>query len=229
LAVDLRGHGDSDWAPDGDYTPPTIAADVRAVLEWFGGRPAIVGASLGGQAALLALGEAEQSLASALILVDVTPRVDLEGARRVLSFMRSRPDGFESLEEAADAVAAYLPHRPRPTDNAGLANNLRRAGGRYRWHWDPLLVEQNERSMMPTERLLKAARRVRVPTLLVRGGLSDVVTPDTAGEFVHIVPEAELITVTEAGHMVAGDQNDVFTAAVVEFLDRALGQSPASR
>ncbi|HEX6349121.1 MAG TPA: alpha/beta hydrolase [Candidatus Dormibacteraeota bacterium] len=222
ISVDLRGHGDSDWAPDGDYGPPVFAADVRALIDWTGGRPALVGASLGGQAALLAVGESDEAtpIARALVLVDVTPRVNLDGARRVIGFMRSRPDGFASLEEAADAVAAYLPHRPRPDDTAGLARNLRYDGARYRWHWDPVLVEQSEQRMMPAERLLAAARRIRVPTLLIRGALSDVVTEDTAGEFMRLLPDAEFVTVDRAAHMVAGDRNDVFTAAVLDFLSR---------
>jgi pimeloyl-ACP methyl ester carboxylesterase len=228
IAVDLRGHGDSDWAPDGDYSPVRIADDVLELIRWTGGSPAVVGASLGGLAALIAAGEHPDSPCSALVLVDVTPRVNLPGARRVLGFMRSRPEGFGSLEEAADAVAAYLPHRPRPGVTTGLQRNLRRdERGRLQWHWDPALVEfPDPERPIPTERLLAAARRVRVPTLLVRGALSDVVTDETAGELRHVLPHAESVTVLQAGHMVAGDQNDVFTGVVAEFLDRV---APAGR
>jgi pimeloyl-ACP methyl ester carboxylesterase len=224
IAVDLRGHGESDWVEDADYTPAAIADDVRSLVAWAGGTAALVGASLGGQAALLAAGETTTPLCSALVLVDVTPRVDIDGANRVLSFMRSHPGGFNTIEEAADAVAAYLPHRPRPQSSEGLAKNLRRdATGRYVWHWDPELVAQRPRSMlMPTERLLAAASRIAVPTLLVRGALSDVVTERTASEFVALVPNAEFVTVSEAAHMVAGDQNDSFTSVVVDFLERCL-------
>lgn len=223
ITVDLRGHGDSDWASDGDYSPSAIAKDVRELTRWTGGAPAIVGASLGGQAALLAVGEGGAAC-SALVLVDVTPRVDPAGARRVLDFMRARPEGFASLDEAADAVAAYLPHRRRPVDHAGLSRNLRRAGDRFRWHWDPVLVHQPEQRMMPTERLLAAARHVTVPTLLVRGVLSDVVTEDTADEFLRTVSGAEFMRIDDAGHMVAGDRNDVFTEAVAGFLHRMLAR-----
>ena len=229
IAADLRGHGDSDWAPDRDYSPAAIAHDVLRLIDCTGHKPALVGASLGGIAALLAAGESADPVCSALVLVDVTPRVNIEGARRVFSFMRSHPDGFEDLEEAADAVAAYLPHRPRPQAAGGLAKNLRPApDGRLRWHWDPALVEPGiEARLMPAERLLAAAARLTVPTLLVRGARSDVVTPDTAAEFRSVLPAAEFVTVPRAGHMVAGDQNDAFTSVVTEFLDRVLTKDRA--
>ena len=125
-ALDLRGHGDSDWAPDGDYSPQTVARDLIPVVRRIGAPAALVGASMGGLAALLLAGEFAPELASSLVLVDVTPRVNPAGARRVLAFMRSRPDGFADLAEAADAVAAYIPHRPRPAEKEGLSRNLRR-------------------------------------------------------------------------------------------------------
>src|SRR5581483_11808748 len=80
IAVDLRGHGDSDWAPDGDYSPGRIAGDLLELVEWTGGQPALVGASLGGLAALIAAGEHPEAPISALVLVDVTPRVNPPGA-----------------------------------------------------------------------------------------------------------------------------------------------------
>jgi pimeloyl-ACP methyl ester carboxylesterase len=223
IAVDLRGHGDSDWAPDGDYSPASIAGDLLRLIRWTGGRPVLVGASLGGLSALIAAGENPELACSVLVLVDVTPRVNLAGARRVLAFMRSHPDGFGSLDEAADAVAAYLPHRPRPGVTTGLRRNLRPNGrGRLRWHWDPALVEFPDPDRpIPTDRLLAAARRVRVPTLLVRGALSDVVTDATAAELREVLRDAECVTVSSAGHMVAGDQNDAFTGVVVGFLEQA--------
>ena len=144
-----------------------------------------------------------------------------------MAFMRSHPDGFEDLEHAADAVAAYLPHRPRPRETTGLARNLRPAAdGRLRWHWDPALVEPDPQDVVETDRLLAAAARVTVPTLLVRGALSDVVTVDTAAELRIVIPHAEVVTVSKAGHMVAGDQNDVFTSVVADFLDRLVGRWP---
>jgi pimeloyl-ACP methyl ester carboxylesterase len=135
--------------------------------------------------------------------------------------MTGYPDGFASLEEAADAVASYVPHRPRPRDLNGLRKNLRLGSdSRYRWHWDPRFMsgERPPRASQDPERLEAAARALRVPTLLVRGRQSDVVNEDGARAFLALVPHARYVDVSGAGHMVAGDQNDPFTQAVVSFL-----------
>ena len=223
IALDLRGHGDSAWAPDGDYSVGTLAEDLRAVVQTIGRPPVVVGASLGGLTALVAEGETPGRFAAALVLVDVAPRVERAGVERIVSFMTGRPDGFASLEEAADAVAAYTPHRPRPRDLSGLQKNLRRgADGRWRWHWDPRMMQGRGRpnATSDPERLEACARRIDVPTLLVRGGSSDLLSEDGARAFLALVPHARYADVTGAGHMVAGDRNDVFTDAVVDFLER---------
>jgi len=233
MALDLRGHGDSDWSPDGRYGGEVFVRDLRDVAAALPRAPAVVGASLGGLAALLAEGESERSVTAAVVLVDVTPRLEVAGVLRILDFMTGRPEGFASLEEAADAVAAYLPSRRRPRDLAGLEKNLRRrADGRWRWHWDPRFVEGAERAQGPPEaydpgRLLRAARGLRVPTLLVRGRVSDVVSPEGVDEFRAAAPHARFADVSGAGHMVAGDRNDAFTDAVVEFLTQAVPPTPA--
>ncbi len=221
IALDLRGHGESDWPEDGDYRMDAFAEDVRRVTAAFAEPPALVGASLGGLAALVAAGESATPVASALVLVDVVPRLRPEGVGRIVAFMTGHPDGFATLDEAADAVAAYLHHRPRPKDVAGLEKNLRRgADSRYRWHWDPRFIS-GERSIEGTrdpERLDRAAARLRIPTLLVRGRMSDVVAEEDARHFFGLLHDGHYVDVSGAGHMVAGDRNDRFTAAVVDFL-----------
>lgn len=222
ISLDMRGHGDSDWVEDGDYAIDAYVADLAAVVAAVGRPPAVVGASLGGLTTLLAAGEGACAVA-AVVLVDCAPRLEADGVERIIAFMRGGLGGFASLEEAADAVAAYVPHRPRPDDLGGLRKNLRlHADGRYRWHWDPRFVEGTRRptaSKQP-ERLLRAAARLRVPTLLVRGRMSDVVSEAGAHEFLAHAPHAEFVDVTGAGHMVAGDRNDAFGAAVTGFLAR---------
>jgi non-heme chloroperoxidase len=223
LTLDQRGHGESDWAPDADYSPDAYVADLRAVLDQIGRPTALVGASLGGLASLLAAGEPPGAPCTALVLVDVTPRLDPGGRERIGRFMSSHRDGFASLEEAADAVATYLPHRPRPADVSGLARNLRlEEDGRYHWHWDPAFVSSNwpPRRYQAPERYESAVAAVGVPILLVRGARSEVVTEEAANAFRRVAPSAEYVDVADAAHMVAGDRNDVFTAAVVEFLRR---------
>lgn len=221
VSMDQRGHGESAWAPDKNYSVDAFVDDVKAVAEQLGGMPVLVGASLGGIAALIAEGESHPALAAALVLVDIAPRIEASGALRIIQFMQNKPEGFASLDEAADAVASYLPHRRRPSDLSGLAKNLRRTpDGRLRWHWDPAFLEPGHgpRPGQDTDRMRKAARKLSVPTLLVRGRLSDLLSEEGARDFLALVPHARFADVTDAGHMVAGDRNDRFTAAVLEFL-----------
>jgi pimeloyl-ACP methyl ester carboxylesterase len=218
---DLRGHGDSAWSVDGNYAAELFADDVRAWCQDDAVPPVLVGASLGGMSCLLAAGEAPQLRARALVLVDIAHRGELMGISRILQFMKQNPDGFDNLEQAIEAVAQYLPHRSSAGE--GLRRNLRERAGRLVWHWDPRLldrVDPSTRREQNSARLLAAARAVDAPILLVRGADSDVLSPEIADEFCREVPRAERTDVAGARHMVAGDQNDPFLQAIVEFLQR---------
>jgi pimeloyl-ACP methyl ester carboxylesterase len=233
-AVDQRGHGESAWIANGAYTFLDFAADARAIAEAIarqsGTRPTVIGASLGGIAALLAAGDAERKgeapLFAALVLVDITPRVDLDGVAKVQGFMRAHAqEGFATVAEAAEVVAAYLPHRPRPRSLEGLKKNLRQSpDGRWRWHWDPKFLDGRQpvgdgRGTLETK-LVAAASSLKIPALLVRGGASELVHEAHAQEFLDLVPHAQYVDVSGARHMVAGDRNDQFAAAILGFLDR---------
>jgi pimeloyl-ACP methyl ester carboxylesterase len=222
LALDLRGHGDSDWAPDSNYGIDSHVDDIRAVIRQMPGPPALVGASMGGLISLVVAGEASEPAIRALVLVDVTPRVDPAGRARIIGFMRDRPDGFSSLEEAADVIARYLPHRPRPKDPSGLHRNLRRhANGRWYWHWDPRFFDTFEPDQEAAAlRYTAAAKKVKVPTLLVRGAKSELVTAESVRHFRESIPHAEYVDVVDAAHMIVGDRNDVFNEVVLDFLQR---------
>jgi pimeloyl-ACP methyl ester carboxylesterase len=225
INYDARGHGDSGWAPDGDYSLQAMADDLQAVVATLSSPPALVGASMGGITSLYAVGNGAPTFASALVLVDVVPRVDPDGGKKIGDFMRARPDGFATLEEAADAVSAYNPHRPRPKDISGLMKNLRlREDGRLHWHWDPRFVQNDKRVEPPqfAETLLAAADRVRIPSLLVRGMQSDIVSEAGVEEFRRHLPALEVYDVVGAGHMVAGDRNDAFNDGVIGFLQQHL-------
>lgn len=226
LSIDLRGHGHSHWSPDGIYDLDRFGGDVRAIASSLGRPPVLVGASLGGLSSLVAIGESEDTIASALVLVDVTPRIEVEGRVKIQSFMRAGMRGFDSLEEAADSIAAFVPNRPRPKDPSGLEKNLRRRGdGRWYWHWDPRWIGNNEGvdgqgGLVHHDRMCAAARAVGVPTLLVRGRMSDIVSDAGVRELQELIPHAEVVDVAGAGHMVAGDRNDAFNDAVIDFIGR---------
>jgi len=223
--LDSRGHGDSGWSADGRYSLEVLARDLPPLLRTLPPRVALVGASMGGGAAMVYVGSEMEPPASALVLVDVVPRVEMAGANRIRAFMRAHPDGFATLEEAADAISAYYPHRPRPKDISGLRKNLRmRADGRLRWHWDPHVVDGPHTVEPPTfsDALVTASRHVRIPTLLVRGLESDVVSAAGVSALQADIPQLEVLDIAGAGHMVAGDRNDVFNAGILAFLVRRL-------
>lgn len=229
-SLDLRGHGDSEWSPEGDYTMDAFSADVAAVARALPHPPVLVGASLGGLASMVAIGEADvqTDVARGLVLVDVAHRMEDEGREKIGAFMiQNMAEGFATLDEAADAIAAYNPHRPRPKDLTGLAKNLRQRDGRWYWHWDPAFItgkfgstDETRSSVVAPDRLERAARALQVPTLLVRGRQSDLLSEEGAQEFLSIVPQSEYADVSGAGHMVAGDRNEVFNQAIFDFLDR---------
>ena len=233
VTLDARGHGDSDWSSDHKYDAEDIGQDLEAVLHRFTSPPAVVGASMGGMASLAAQRVCKHQLFAALILVDITPHFDAKGARKVIGFMSGNPDGFSSLDEAADVISAYNPHRERPSDPSGLTRVLQqRPDGRWTWIWDPAYVTSKPGFKAGDEAALaghmeRVSRTMTdgmlattVPILLVRGGQSDLVTPESVREFQRLVPEAEFVDVAGTGHMVAGDDNDAFTDAVAEFLAR---------
>jgi pimeloyl-ACP methyl ester carboxylesterase len=219
VAYDHRGHGESDWSKDGLYDLAHFAQDMACLARSFSEAPVIVGASLGGLAAMLVAGEIQQEMFKAIVLVDVTPNLNLDGVLRIFDFMHEHIEtGFGSLEEAADAVSRYT-GRPRRDDTSGLRKNLRERDGRYYWHWDPKFFSPREEGPQNPTRVIEAARTITLPVLLIRGRASDVVTQAEVQEFLELIPHATYVDVEKAQHMVAGDRNDIFTEAVLGFLE----------
>ena len=231
ITMDLRGHGESEWAPGGDYRLAAFAADVDTVLPQLGDRPFLIGASLGGFTSMLLAGELHPGVTRGIVLVDIIPEMESSGSARIADFMSEHArTGFASLDEVADAIAAYNPHRPRPSDLTGLRKNVRERDGRWYWHWDPAfggrqdgIADTGPGEVQDTDRLHAAVQRIvddGVPLMLVRGRVSDLVSADGAARFCERFPTVEFVDVSGAGHMVAGDRNDAFTGAVVDFLER---------
>ncbi|WP_083738665.1 alpha/beta hydrolase [Mycobacterium sp. MS1601] len=221
VAVDTRGHGDSDRSPDADYALESLAADVHALIEAVGPPVVIIGASMGGLTGILVASQAGPQSVAKLVLVDVVPRFEKSGSARIRDFMFNHVHGFDSLEQAADAVAEYLPHRSKPRSPEGLKKNLRQRDGRWYWHWDPaFLTKPADDPFERTDKLEEAAMGLQIPLLLIRGKLSDVVSAEGVNDFLQKVPRTEFIELSGAGHTAAGDDNDAFSEAVVQFVTR---------
>jgi pimeloyl-ACP methyl ester carboxylesterase len=221
VALDSRGHGDSDRAPEANYTVDALCADTLAVIDQIGRPVILIGASMGGMTGMLVAHAAGPQMVTKLVLVDVVPRYEKGGSARIRDFMASGVDGFDSLDEAADAVAEYLPHRTRPRSPEGLKKNLRRRDGRWYWHWDPaFLTAPMDDPFVRVEKLERAVIEAKIPILLIRGKLSDVVSMDGVKDFLNKAPNAEFVELSDAGHTAAGDDNDAFSEVVVQFVSR---------
>jgi pimeloyl-ACP methyl ester carboxylesterase len=230
LSFDLRGHGESGWAANGDYSLDAFAGDVVCIARQAPGA-VFVGASIGGIAALVAAGESPAPLARALVLIDVVPRMSEASLDRIRAFMSAGADGFASIEEAAALVRAYLPHRP-PRTALALRNNLRTGkDGRLYWHWDPAFhagsKQRAEAGML--RRMEAATRGIGVAVLLVCGEHSEVVDEQAVAHLLQLLPHAKSVRVAGAGHMVAGDRNDDFGAAVLDFMSELPDRGKPSR
>ena len=230
LAYDARGHGESARNPaDLRYTGHQFTDDLIVVAGELPQPPVLVAASMGGLFGLLA--EARwPGLFRAMVLVDITPRWEAAGLERILAFMTAFPGGFASLADAADAIAGYLPGRARRND-AALREVLRQQpDGRWHWHWDRRLVDELARdAQRHQDDLAVAARAVSCPLLLVSGGRSDLVSPRTVDDFLALAPHARHVRLADATHMLAGEENDRFTATLLEYLGELDGEGDTGR
>ncbi|MBN6149589.1 alpha/beta fold hydrolase [Xanthomonas sp. AmX2] len=220
VAYDARGHGDSQRNPAAvPYRGEQFTDDLIVIAGEMAQAPVLVAASMGGLFGLMAESR-WPGLFRAMVLVDITPRWQPAGVERILAFMTAHPHGFASLDAAGDAIAAYLPQRSRKSADA-LRSVLRQHDDRrWYWHWDPRLVEELARdSEQHQDAIAQAARNVRCPLLLISGGRSDLVTPQTISEFLSLVPHAQHAHLPDATHMLAGDDNGAFTATVLHYLD----------
>ena len=222
VALDLRGHGDSEWHADGDYSIRAYKDDLVSIINEIGKPARLVGASLGGMASLVLAGdEINSDLCTALIMVDIGIYPDPVGSDRIVSFMLSGEKGFDSLKDVAKSISDYLPHRKKPKDLEGLKKNLRlKSDGRYYWHWDPRFIRRRpgSRDRRYFDLQLKAAEKVTIPTLLIRGALSDVVTMEDVDYFLSVISHAKFVEIEKAAHMIAGDRNDIFAEEAIRFL-----------
>ena len=220
LALDQRGHGDSDPAPDGDYSDDALLGDLVAFVDTLElHRVAIVALSLGGRVAINFAGRYPGRV-ERLVVVDIGPEIAPAGRARVGTLMATAPERFESLDEVVTHMRANAPlyteamlrhraaHAVRPLPDGGLT-----------WKYDRALRDaiRQGRMRVPTD-LWAQWRAITCPTLLVRGAESDVLSDETAKRMVEELPVARLVVVPGAGHTVPGDRPAAFQSLLREFL-----------
>lgn len=229
ISFDLRGHGDSDWAPDGDYHVEAFARDVETLLTQFSRPVTLVGASRGGQAALIG-GARHPDKVRLIMLADVAPDMpddQIDGIRR---FFAEGSQGYESLDAAADALSRNLKQK-RVADATRLARSMRQdATGRWHWHWDPLTGrEEFLHPPSENEAVLKAAAMVSSPLVMVRAELSHLVDDRNTARFKALAPQLQVMTAKGVGHMFTADRNDEFAERLLEQLSRYPETSTSER
>jgi pimeloyl-ACP methyl ester carboxylesterase len=220
LALDLRGHGDSDWSADADYSLADYAADVTAIVRRLvPGAPIIVGNSLGGQAGLLAIGGGAP--AKGLILVDVGPEPARAGTDRIVNSLRT-PQEFPDLDAVVRTALSMNPRRDANVLRESLLHNLRRLpDGNWTWKYDWRAFAGLTRETLArrTAALWQAAAQVQCPVLVIRGAHSEILSEHQVDELcARITGRCEHRTVADAGHTVHGDNPGGFIAAVEPFL-----------
>nr|WP_087131702.1 alpha/beta hydrolase [Caballeronia pedi] len=221
ITFDARGHGDSDWSPICNYSQGAMVRDLEAIAAQLDvRRPVLVGAGMGGNTSLLAVGERYLE-AHALVLVNFAPHIEPPAVTRLQTFMRQHSRGFAALDELIDAFRQAVPTGARLSKREALMQSVRCCDdGKYRWHWDPAFAAWPHDLSRRQSRLAASARNVRPPTLLVRGARSEVVSEAGARAFLDFCPHAEYADVRNAGHTIAAESNNAFGEAILAFLLR---------
>jgi esterase len=219
LCFDQRGHGDSDWAPDGDYTRQTQAADLDAITDALGLREFILaGMSMGGINSITFTARQPQKV-RALIIVDVSPEIQVKGVENIRNFIQA-PDELDSFEAFVERAHQFNPRRSLENIRSRLTHNLKQLpNGKWTWKYDKAL-RSGERSFQASalQNLWDDVRAIRCPTLIIKGGESDILSSESAAKLQQAIPASRLAVVPGAGHSVMGDNPAAFVAAVRPFL-----------
>lgn len=225
LCIDQRGHGDSDWSPDGDYSRDAFVADLEGFrsalqIEKF----VLVGHSMGGLNAVTYAGRFPERV-DRLILVDVGPEAVREGVDNIARFTRG-PDNLE-FEQYVEMAHQFNPRRSVENIRERMGHRLRPAAdGKWTWKFDKRFRDSSSDivvgSELGSEDTWALFTAVSTPTLLIRGSESDVLSQNVAEDVAEKMPTARLVVIPEAGHSVPGDAPEAFTEAALEFLSETI-------
>ena len=217
-ALDQRGHGDSNWASDGDYSRQTQSEDVAAFVSALGLSPFILaGLSMGGINAITYTARYPERV-RALIIVDVGPEIEVRGRENIQSFIAGIEE-LDSFEAFVERAHRFNPRRSLENLRQRLSHNLKQLpNGKWTWKFDQKRLGAGARSGIGPEGLWEDVRKIRCPTLIVRGGESDILAPEAAERLRAAIPNSRVTVVPSAGHSVMGDNPAGFATAVQEFL-----------
>lgn len=221
IVLDQRGHGDSDWAPDGDYSPETQQKDISAIVENLGIQDFILmGLSMGGRNSFTYAAN-NPGKVKALVVVDAGPQNMQQGTQNIRNFVQQE-DELDSVDAFVQRVLKYNPRRPAEQIRGSIMHNLKQLpNGKWTWKYDKALRTPGRRmgSDADTEkRLWGYLESLQCPTLLVRGGASDIIAMETVDKMHKAIPNSRIATIEGAGHLVMGDSPSGFQNAVNDFL-----------
>ncbi len=218
LALDQRGHGDSDRAPHGDYTVRAMAGDLQQFSDALcPGRFTLVGLSMGGRISI-AYTAAHPGRVERLVLVDIGPEIAPEGLARIQTTVSNVPEELESAEQAYQVLRAAAPRYSEALLRHRLRHSFNRLpSGKLTWKYDKVLRDQT-RGTRDIPNLWPDLGRITCPTLIVRGAESDVLSPEIAKRMLETLKDGRLVEIADAGHTIPGDQPEAFIKAVRAFL-----------
>ena len=222
VVLDQRGHGDSDWAPDGDYSPETQQKDIHAFVQTMGLTGLVImGLSMGGRNAFTYAAIHGDDV-RALVIVDAGPENMRSGSQNIRQFVQ-QDDELESVDAFVQRFIKYNPRRDPVQVRGSMVHNLKQLpSGKWTWKYDRLLRGPGRRIQEDPDtatRLWSYLERLTCPTLVVRGAESDIMAMETAGAMPERIPNGRLATVSGAGHLVMGDNPAGFEQAVTGFLN----------
>ena len=221
IVLDQRGHGDSDWASDGDYSPETQQKDISGVVNELGLENfVLMGLSMGGRNSFTYAAN-NSGKVKALVVVDAAPQNMQQGTQNIRSFVQ-QDDELDSVDAFVERVLQYNPRRDPQQVRGSIMHNIKELpSGKWTWKYDKALRSPGRRMGSDPEtekRLWGYLETLQCPTLLVRGGGSDIVAMDTADRMHQAIPNSRLATIDGAGHLVMGDSPSGFQSAVTDFL-----------
>ena len=221
IVLDQRGHGDSDWASDGDYSPETQQKDISGVVNELGlANFVLMGLSMGGRNSFTYAAK-NAGKVKALVVVDAAPQNMQQGTQNIRSFVQ-QDDELDSVDAFVERVLQYNPRRDPQQVRGSIMHNIKELpSGKWTWKYDRALRSPGRRMGSDPEtekRLWGYLETLQCPTLLVRGGGSDIVAMDTADRMHQAIPNSRLATIDGAGHLVMGDSPSGFQSAVTDFL-----------